>query len=121
MLKKSKSKIYRYDCENDWKNPYYTGFYVVIEEFECTINSKEYKGKKQWDARLRHKGIGFTEEMFGMFESEHCKDLAEFLEIVEGNLANGDYFKWFIEDCDEDEWFHEYKDEFKEWLKGKED
>ena len=116
MLEKSKVKVYRYDCEIDVRNPYYAGFYVIIEEFECKLSGKEYKGKKQWNAILRHEGIGFTEEMFGMFESDYCKDLAEFVDIVEGNLINQDYFESYIKNCKLDELFCEFKEEFLEWL-----
>lgn len=109
MLKKSNTKIYRYDCEVDVRNPYYAGFYVIIEE--------ETKGDEViWSAMLRHEGIGFTEEMFGVPKSDYCKTLKEFVDMVEGNLINQDYFKWFIEDCDDDELFCMYKEEFKEWL-----
>ena len=109
MLKKSKTKVYRYDCEVDVRNPYYAGFYVIIEEVE-----KE--DETVWSSFLRHDGIGFTEEMFGVPKSDYCHNLKEFVEMVEGNLINQNYFKWFIEDCEDDELFCCWKDEFKNWL-----
>ena len=117
MLKESNVKVYRYDCEVGGRNMYYAGFYVLIEEKECTREGEYFEGKKEYNIILRHDNIGFTEEMFGLYEPS----LEDVLDIVEGNLINQDYFADYIKDCDEQEWFWENKEEFKEWLKENDD
>lgn len=93
MLKESTTKkVYVYDYESR----FYKGFYVEITESERKVDGKK---TTQWDACLCCEGWGIKNDMFGMFKNkDYCKNLEEFIELVNANLWNQNYIESMIEE-----------------------